>query len=118
MIDFREEKNFKKYSDGEVIFNQGDEGDVMYAVVTGEVEMRVGDKFVTSVRENEFFGEMAILDDQPRSASGYAMGATTLAIITKARFMEMLQEDHDFALQIIRVLINRLRAETKMKEFW
>lgn len=118
MIDFREEKNFKNYSNGDVIFNQGDEGDYMYAVVTGEVEMRVGEKFVTSVRENEFFGEMAVLDSQPRSATAHAIGSTTLAVISKERFMEMLKEDHDFALQIIRVLINRLRAETKMKEFW
>ena len=118
MIDFREEKSFKKFTDGQVVFNQGDEGDYMYAVVTGEVEMRVKDKFVTSVRENEFFGEMAVLDDQPRSATAHAMGATTLAVITKERFMEMLNEDHDFSIQIIRVLINRLRAETKMKEFW
>jgi len=118
MIDFREEKNFKKLADGEVLFSQGDEGDYMYAVVAGEVEMRVKDKFVTSVRENEFFGEMAVLDNQPRSATAHALGATTLAVITKERFMEMLSEDHDFSLQIIRVLINRLRAETKMKEFW
>lgn len=118
MIDFREEKNFKNFSNGDVIFNQGDVGDYMYAVVTGEVEMRVGEKFVTSVRENEFFGEMAVLDDQPRSATAHAMGSTTLAVISKERFMEMLKEDHDFALQIIRVLINRLRTETKMKEFW
>ena len=118
MIDFREEKNFKKYNNGDIVFNQGDDGDFMYAVVQGEVEMRVGDKYVTSVRENEFFGEMAVLDSQPRSATAHAIDTTTLAVITKERFMVMLSEDSDFALQIIRVLINRLRAETKMKELW
>ena len=118
MIDFREEKNFKKYDDGDIIFEQGDEGTFMYAVVQGEVEMRVGDKFVTSVRENEFFGEMAVLDNEPRSATAHAIESTTLAVITKDRFLEMLRQDHDFSLQIIRVLINRLRAETKMKQFW
>jgi len=90
----------------------------MYAVIQGEVEMRVKDKFVTAVRENEFFGEMAVLDNQARSASAYAMGETVLAVISKDRFKEMLSEDHEFSMQIIRVLINRLRAETKMKEFW
>lgn len=118
MIDFREEKNFKQMKDGEVLFDMGDDGDYMYAVINGEVEMRVKDKYVTSVRENEFFGEMAVLDNQPRSATAYAVGSTALAVITRERFMEMLAEDHDFSLQIIRVLINRLRAETKMKEFW
>lgn len=118
MIDFRKEKSFKNYKNGETIFRQGDDGDFMYAVIQGEVEMRVKDKFVTAVRETEFFGEMAVLDNQARSACAYAIGATVLAVITKERFMEMLSEDHEFSLQIIRVLINRLRAETKMKEFW
>ena len=118
MIDFREEKTFKNLKNGDVLFKQGDAGDFMYAVVKGEVEMRVKDTYVTSARENEFFGEMAVLDDQPRSATAYAVGDTAVAVITKERFMEMLAEDHEFSLQIIRVLINRLRAETKMKEFW
>jgi len=87
-------------------------------VVTGEVEMCVGEKFVTSVSENEFFDEMAVLDSQPRSATAHAMGGATLAVIYREHFIEMLKKDHDFSLQIIRVFINRLRAETKMKEFW
>jgi len=118
MIDFRKESLFKNFKNGDVIFHQGDDGDYMYAVIQGEVEMRVQEKFVTSVRENEFFGEMAVLDNQKRSATAYAMGKTVLAVISKERFIEMLKEDHDFSMQIIRVLINRLRAETKMKEFW
>jgi len=60
------------YAAGEIIFAQGQPGDVMYVVKEGEVEIRLGKKVVDTIGPEGFFGEMALIDDAPRSASAVA----------------------------------------------
>ncbi len=115
MIDFNDEKDFVTYKDGEVIFREGELGSVMYGVVTGEVELRAGSKYLSTVQENEIFGEMVLLDSRERSATAVAVGDTTLAKVSKERFLECIKHDPSFALKVMGTLAGRLRVESKMR---
>lgn len=115
MIDFQNEKDFVAYKEGDVIFSEGDLGSIMFGIVTGEVELRAGTKYLATVTENELFGEMVLLDSRERSATAVAVEDTTLAKITKERFLEYIAEDPSFALKVMGTLAGRLRVESKMR---
>jgi CRP/FNR family transcriptional regulator, cyclic AMP receptor protein len=115
MIDFQNERDFASYRAGDVVFSEGDIGNIMYGVVTGEVELRAGGKYLASVRENELFGEMVLLDSKERSATALAVKDTLLAKITKERFLEYVAHDPSFALRVMATLAGRLRVESKMR---
>lgn len=115
MIDFQDEKDFVNYKANDVIFSEGELGRVMYGVVKGEVELRAGTKYLSTVGENEIFGEMVLLDNRERSATAVAMRDTTLAKVTKDRFLECIKEDPSFALKVMGTLAARLRVESKMR---
>ena len=114
---------------GEVIFKDGAKGDEMYIVLEGEVQVHKNvsgrDVLIASLGPGEIFGEMAILENMPRSAEVRAKSDSDLLCIT-AKNLERLQEAHELtALKlmdiIIRVLSNRLRQANKNLEvisFW
>jgi len=60
------------YPSGHVFFSLGDPGDVMYVVLSGEVDIFIRDKIVETVRSGGIFGEMAVIDDRERSAAARA----------------------------------------------
>jgi CRP-like cAMP-binding protein len=95
---------------GSVIFEAGDEGTEMFGVIEGSVELRVPGGRVFSVGPDDCFGEMAIVDHSPRSASAIALVDTTLAVIDRRRFLFLVGETPNFALQVMSSLAERLRA--------
>lgn len=115
MINFQNERDFVAYKTGDVIFTEDELGSVMYGVMSGEVELRAGGKYITSIPENELFGEMVLLDSRQRSATAVAITDTTLAKITKERFLEYVSQDPSFALKVMATLASRLRVESKMR---
>ena len=94
---------------GEVLFREGDAGDVMYVVVEGEVELRVGEHTVETLVPGGIFGELALIDSQPRSATAIARTSCRLVSIDQKRFTFLVQQTPFFALQVMRVLADRLR---------
>ena len=96
-------------SAGEVIFSEGDPGDVMYAVREGAVELRVGGSVVETVGRGGLFGEMALVDDGPRSAAAVAATASEVVPIDRDRFVQLVEEAPGFALTIMTVMAERLR---------
>lgn len=114
MIDFRSEKEFQSYKAGETIFIKGDQGQKMYAVVTGEVEIRLGDQYLATAYENEIFGEMALVEKQDRVASAIAVKDSTVAVIDAKRFDELMG-NKEFAMKVLHAVSARLRTEMKLK---
>lgn len=114
MIDFSQERSYQRYKAGETIFTVGERGWDMYAVIDGEVEIRLGRNYISTAKENEIFGEMALIDKMDRTATAYAVKDSTVAVISEDRFRE-LSEDSDFALQMLRTVSARLRTEMRMK---
>lgn len=102
------------FNEGEVIFRQGDPGDVMYILVSGVVELRIkvekGEKLLKCVdTPHDFFGEMALVDGSPRSASAIAVKPTKLIVVDEAQFEKIVLNNGKFAWKIIQVLSQRIR---------
>jgi len=108
------------YKADEVIFKEGDEGDIMYLVSIGCVsilfDINQGErkKRVASFGEGVFFGDMALLEEKPRSATAVADGDTELYALTRTDFLKLLETESKIAskiqLGIARELSARLRA--------
>jgi CRP-like cAMP-binding protein len=98
------------YPDGGVIFIRGDSGSNAYLVRRGLVEIREAGRALETVRPGELFGEMALIDEGPRSASAVAVGPTEVAIIDRDAFHRLVRSDPDFALGVMHEMARRLRA--------
>lgn len=107
---FKNSKDTSTYKAGDVIFNTGQSGDRMYVVVEGEVDIKLGDRVVQTLVEEEFFGEMGIIDNSPRSATAVAKTDCRLAEIDQRKFTFLVQQTPFFALQVMKGMADRLRA--------
>ena len=94
---------------GEVIFREYDMGAEMYVVLDGQVELRIGDRVVETLGPGEPFGEMALIDQAPRTATALAKTDCRLAVIPEKRFLFMIQTTPHFALRLMKVMADRLR---------
>ena len=106
---FRKEEDTRPFAAGQTIFSEGDPGDTMYVVVEGEVELLVKGKPVDHLGAGGVLGEMALLDSAPRTATAVAKTACRLAPINEKRFRFLVQQTPNFALQLMRVIAERLR---------
>jgi CRP-like cAMP-binding protein len=92
-----------------VVFAEGDTGDEMYGVVEGGIELRAADRVIRNLGVDDVFGEMALVDSSPRSATAVATTDTVLAVIDKHRFLFLVQETPMFALQVMSAMAERFR---------
>jgi CRP-like cAMP-binding protein len=103
------------YAPGEVIFEENQEAHHLYIVLQGKVEvfhrLQGHERALAHLGEKECFGEMAILDNQPRSASVRAEEATTVLKIDRDSFHELIMERPQIAFAIFRILSGRLRQQ-------
>ena len=97
------------FATGHRVFSAGDPGDLMYAVREGEVELIVQDEVVEVVGPGGVFGEMALIDQQPRSATAICRTDCLLVPINEGRFRFLVQETPFFAIEVMRLLVRRLR---------
>lgn len=98
-----------QFSAGQTIFSAGDPGDSMFVVKCGQVDLQVAGRTVEVVAEDGFFGEMALIEGGPRTATAIAATDCTLVPINERRFQFMVHEVPFFALHMLRVLSRRLR---------
>ena len=94
---------------GDEIFAEGEAGDALYLVLDGKVRVHRGDRVIAELGERECFGEMAILDAAPRSATVSALANTNLLKITREDFQDIMSEKPEIAQGVIKVLTRRLR---------
>lgn len=102
-------KEAKSVAAGDYVFKAGDAGDFMYVVIEGEVEILDGSMSLERIRAGSIFGELALIDDEPRSASVVAKTDTRLVAVDRRRFEFMVTETPFFALAVMKVLADRLR---------
>jgi len=95
---------------GEEIFAEGEAGDALYLVLDGRVRVHRQDRVIAELGERECFGEMALLDAAPRSATVTAVVDAHLLKISREDFQEILNEKPEIASGIIKVLTRRLRS--------
>jgi CRP/FNR family cyclic AMP-dependent transcriptional regulator len=101
------------FAKGATIFREGEQGDEFFVVVRGQVEIKSGNRWFETVGQNGIFGEMALIDDGPRSATVVALTDVTVVPIQEQQFLFMVKHTPFFALRVMRVLANRLRRQNK-----
>jgi len=94
---------------GEKIFLQDDEGAHMYVIRSGRVNIVASGTILENIGPNGIFGELALLDGSPRSATAVALEPTEVAIIDESAFLYMVEQNPRIALQLLRRLAQRLR---------
>lgn len=104
----------QRFERGELIFHQGSIGSVLYIIVSGQVRIfrtssNGQELAVTIFSDGDFFGEMALLDGQPRAASATAMEATTTLTLHRAAFLHTINTCPPIAASILEVMAARLR---------
>lgn len=97
----------------QVIVRQGDRGDFLYLVTKGSVRVMSGVVEVARLQKGECFGEMSILDSEPRSATVISDGPVELLRLAQDDFYELMCERPEIARSVIRVLSRRLRKSNK-----
>lgn len=102
-----------EYTSSQTIFKEGDQGDAMYLIIDGKVKVHSGAQVFAELGEKQCFGEMSILDAEPRSASVTALSDLSLLKIRREDFAEILADKPDISQGIIKVLTRRLREANR-----
>ena len=109
-----EEKN---YSDGEAVFAEGDPGDSMFFILKGNIRIEkratapgASNKTLTVLKEGDYFGEMALMDQKPRSASAVTTGSARILRLSKAEFDQI---QHSGSVAAMRVLFAMIQTSSE-----
>ena len=105
---FQNSKDWETFSAGQIIFSAGQPGEVMYVILEGEVNIQASGKVLETIHSGGMLGEMALVDDEPRSAEAVARTDCKLVPINKRRFVSVTETPF-FALEVMKVMANRLR---------
>lgn len=100
------------FDPGEEIFCEGDAGTEMFYVASGSVELRKGDRLLKTAEPGDYFGEMSMLIDSPRTATAVAAAETDLIAISTENFGTILRENPQTVHAILREMALRLKATT------
>src|ERR1700692_467153 len=95
---------------GDIIFRQADPAEELYVIKSGKVEIRLGNRLLDTLPELSIFGEMALIDHSPRSATVVAATDATVVPVGEKQFLFLVSRTPHFALNVMRVLAQRLRA--------
>lgn len=97
----------------QTVFEKGEQGDSMYIIVEGEVEALDEGRAFTKMAARQVFGEMALLDGEPRTATIRTTQATRLLRLDQEPFYELMDDRIEIARGVIHVLLQRLRKRTE-----
>jgi len=113
----REGELGRLYSDGEIIFKEGEKGDVMYVIQSGKVKISKdsssGEITMVTLQRGDIFGEMALFDKLPRSASATAEGDTRILSIDKKKLFSTIWKDPTVVLKVIGTMSGTIRRLSK-----
>ena len=108
----------KSFPRSTTIINAGDMTDSLYVIISGRLKVMMSDDegrevILAILNPNDFFGEMGLLDDEPRSASVVALESCELLYLAKRDFKKCLEDNFEMALALMRGLVKRLREADK-----
>jgi CRP-like cAMP-binding protein len=104
----------RPYEPDAIVFSQGDPGDSLYGVVTGKVRISASTRegkemFLNIMEPGDTFGEIALLDGNPRTATATTTATCELMIIPRAQFLALLQREPTVAIHLLQLLCQRIR---------
>jgi CRP/FNR family cyclic AMP-dependent transcriptional regulator len=111
----------QSYRRGEIVFSHGDSGDALYGVVSGKIRISTGSAtgreiFLNIMEPGDTFGEIALLDGGPRTATATAIAPTELVSIRRGPLFELLEREPRAALELLRLAGERLRWTSGLLE--
>ena len=98
---------------GSTIFREGDEASELFVIKSGQVRVQIGNRTIRELDAESIFGEMALIDSEPRSATVTAITDVELVPVSEKQFLFLVSQTPYFALKVMRVLAQRLRATNK-----
>jgi len=108
----------RRYRGGETIFHQDDPGDALHVVAAGAVKIVLPSAedeepaIIATLRPGDFFGELALFDDAPRSATAVALGATETLVLRREVFLDLIDEDQSLRRALLSSLADEIRSIT------
>jgi CRP/FNR family cyclic AMP-dependent transcriptional regulator len=103
----------RAFKQGEVIFRDGDPAKELYVIKSGRVDVTSGNRLLATLGDNGIFGEMALIDKEPRSATVTAASDVEIVPVDERQFLFLVSQTPFFALKVMRVLAGRLRVANK-----
>jgi len=102
------------YKDGEIIVTQGSRGREMYVILSGSAQVEIetdsaGRSVIATIAEGDFFGEMAVFQDRPRSATVRALGPTRVLAIDPQSLLRRIAQQPTLALRMLERMAQRVR---------
>jgi CRP/FNR family cyclic AMP-dependent transcriptional regulator len=101
------------YMEGHTIVKEGDDGDAFFVVLSGQAKVTVGNKVINRALPGDHFGEISLLDGQPRSATVTSETPMTLLVLTRSAFLKALQQDATISMHLASSLAKRVRQTTR-----
>jgi len=102
----------QEFAAGQFIVRQGQVGSGLYVIADGEVNVvRGADDVIATLASGDFFGELSVIDQQPRNASVQAVNATTVLAVASWDLLALLEKDPALSLNLIKGLAARVRAQ-------
>ena len=98
---------------GDVIFREGQPANELFVIKSGHVRIQVGNRAIAELSTDNIFGEMALIDSEPRSATAIAITDVELVPISEKQFLFLVSQTPYFALRVMRTLAQRLRVMNK-----
>ncbi|MEM8778218.1 MAG: cyclic nucleotide-binding domain-containing protein [Cyanobacteria bacterium P01_G01_bin.49] len=109
-IKFLQSQPEQTFTSGNIIFREGEKGEIMYGVIEGTVEMSVNNKVVELIEKADIFGQGALVhEDYLRASTAVAKTDCKLACLDRSRFLFAVQETPMFALEVMRSYSDRYR---------
>ncbi len=103
----------RSFKAGDVIFREGDEANELFVIKSGQVRIQIDNRTMTELAADSIFGEMALIDSEPRSATAVAVTDVELVPVSEKQFLFLVSQTPYFALKVMRVLAQRLRVTNK-----
>ncbi len=108
----------RSYPKNTIILSEGDNSDSLYLILSGKVKVFLNDEngkeaIINYQEAGEYFGELSLIDESTRSASIMTTEATTLAVITKQAFYQIMEDNPGIAIHLLKDLVHRIRTLTE-----
>ncbi|MBT8060275.1 MAG: Crp/Fnr family transcriptional regulator [Gammaproteobacteria bacterium] len=107
---FRNWEHVDEVGDGEVIFTENEPADVLFVVLSGEVQLSLRGEVLANEGEGGIVGEMAMIESADNSTTATAIGEVRLARVDRDQLRQVIAKNGDFSMHVMGVLANRLRS--------